>query len=381
MKSLRRSLMLTGASSLLVLVGLIVILVALHRTGLLNAWQFPFKPVGAFFMFGSLVCFTSALVLGRSQHVSASYPRSIAAKQRKRRRLLGFLAVLLLCINGPAYLMAYHMTHVHVPGTSGVGVPKPANTAKPSDRGLDYATHRIPISDSAWLEAWRVPTPAATSRGTVILFPGNLGTKGSQLISPAQTFTSLGYDCLLVDFQGVGGSSGNTVTIGMKEAKDVVRAIAYAQEIGLPSPTILYGVSMGSAAILRAIAVENITPSAVILELPFARMLNAIRSRLRYHHIPAFPTAELLLFWGSVQHGINGFAHNPVNFAKGVNCPTLVIHGEQDKWTTVAEVEALFDNLKGPKQLVISTDAGHHQLIGVDRPLWEAGVASLLGAL
>lgn len=381
MKTLRRSLVLTGASSLLVLVGLIIVLVTSHRLGLFNAWQFPFKQVGAFFVFGSMACFTSALVLGRSQSVSVTSRRQHPVKQRRRRRILVLVAVLLLSINGPAYLMAYHMTHVQIPGTFGIGVPKPGNTSKPSDRGLDYATHRIPISDSAWLEAWRVPTPAATSRGTVILFPGNLGTKGSQLISPAQTFTSLGYDCLLVDFQGVGGSSGNTATIGMKEAKDVVRAIAYAQEIGLPSPTILYGVSMGSAAILRAIAVENITPSAVILELPFARMLNAIRSRLRYHHFPAFPTAELLLFWGSIQHGMNGFNHNPINFAKDVNCPTLVIHGEQDKWTTVAEVEALFNNLKGPKQLVISSDAGHHQLIGVDRSLWDSSVSSLLGAL
>jgi hypothetical protein len=46
---------------------------------------------------------------------------------------------------------------------------------------------------------------------------------------------------------------------------------------------------MGSAAILRAISVNKIKPDAVILELPFARLVNTIRSRLRCHNIPAFP--------------------------------------------------------------------------------------------
>ncbi|MEL7314081.1 MAG: alpha/beta fold hydrolase [Cyanobacteria bacterium J06559_3] len=381
MNTLRRSLLFTGALSLLMLAGLILVLLGLHQVGLINFWQFPLKHVAVFFIFGSVACFLSALVLRLVQRSPKAPHRQSPAKSRHRRRWLSLIIVVTISINGPAYLLAYHMTHVHVPGTIGIGVPKPSLTAKPSDRGLDYVTHRIPISDSAWLEAWLVPTPAATALGTVVLFPGNLGTKSSQLISPAQTFTSLGYDCLLVDFQGVGGSSGNTVTIGMKEAQDVVRSLTYAQSIGLSSPTILYGVSMGSAAILRAIALENVTPDAVILELPFARMLNAIRSRLRHHHIPAFPTAELLLFWGSVQHGINGFGHNPVNFAKSVNCPTLLIHGEQDKWTTVAEIEALFANLTASKQLVISPDGGHHQLIGVDRPLWDASIANLLGSM
>lgn len=381
MNTLRRSLVFTGALSLLILAGLILVLLGLHQVGLISFWQFPLKHVAAFFVFGSVVCFLAALVLKLFQQSPHTLHKPSTSKPRSRRRWLGLIVVLLIAINGPAYLLAYHMTHVHIPGTVGIGVPKPSNTAKPSDRGLDYATHRIPIGASAWLEAWLVPTPAATALGTVILFPGNLGTKSSQLISPAQTFTALGYDCLLVDFQGVGGSSGNTVTIGMKEAQDVVRSLAYAQEIGLSSPTILYGVSMGSAAILRAIALENITPDAVILELPFARMLNAIRSRLRYHQIPAFPTAELLLFWGSVQHGVNGFGHNPVDFAKSVNSPTLVIHGEQDKWTTVAEIKALFENLTNPKQLVISLDGGHHQLIGVDRSLWDSSVVDLLSSL
>ena len=223
-----------------------------------------------------------------------------------------------------------------------------------------------------------IPTTAPSSQGTVLLFPGNRSTKDRQLISPAQSFAKLGYDSLLIDYQGMGGSSGYTTTVGMHEAQDVRVAVVSMQSLDLKPPVILYGVSMGSAAILRAIATTNLHPDAIIIELPFARFVDAVRSRLRRHHIPAFPTAELLVFWGGVQHGVNGFGHNPVEFAQSVTCPALVIHGQQDPWTTVAEVKQLFQNLSQPKKLVISPDTGHHQLIGVDRPLWEASIMDFL---
>jgi hypothetical protein len=58
-----------------------------------------------------------------------------------------------------------------------------------------------------------------------------------------------------------------------------------------------------------------------------------------------------------------------------------VIHGEQDKWTTVEEIKALFQNLKGPKQLIISPDVGHHQLIGIHRALWNSTLEKFLNLL
>jgi pimeloyl-ACP methyl ester carboxylesterase len=384
MSTLRRSLVQTGTLALFLLAGLALTVAVLHRLGIVNVWALPLQPVGAFFLGGSLLCYLSALGVGIWQGILPPSQGTVTARphhSRSRRWLWGLLVALLIAVNGPAYAMAYHMTHVRSPSQGGLGIPKPTSTDLPSDRGLDYAIHQIPLPDGGFLEAWFVPTPTAAPQGTVILFPGNLGTKGSQLISPAQTFTALGYDCLLVDFQGVGGSSGNTITIGIREAQDVARSLQYAADLDLKTPTILYGVSMGSAAIMRAIAQEGITPNAVILELPFAYFLNAVRSRLRHHGLPAFPTAELLVFWGGVQHGVNGFRHNPMHFAQAINCPTLLIHGEQDKWTTVAEIKALFANITAPKQLVLSPAAGHHQLIGVDRTLWDAQVTKLLNSV
>jgi len=384
MSTSRKLLITVGYLPLVALAGIVIILVILHQLGLINAWLFPLKHVSVFLIFSSVSCWIVAGVRKKSKPLSKkslTHQQTKTAGIRWKTRFCWLLAILLFIVNGSAYLFAYQMTHVRVPGQPGIGIPKPSNSSTPSDRGFPYTTHTIKISESEWLETWLIPSQAAFSRGTVLLFPGNLGTKGSQLIAPAQSFATLGYDSMLIDFQGIGGSSGNTVTIGIKEAQDVVAAFNYAQALNVKSPLILYGVSMGSAAIMRAISVNKIKPDAVILELPFARLVNAIRSRLKYHNIPAFLTAELLVFWGGLQHGFNGFSHNPIDFAKKVDCPALVIHGEQDKWTTVEEIKALFQNLPESKQLVISPQPGHHQLIGVDRQLWNSTVKNFFNSL
>jgi alpha-beta hydrolase superfamily lysophospholipase len=285
-----------------------------------------------------------------------------------------------LSLNAVASLGAYSLTHFRTPGQLGLGQPKLVSTKLPSDIGLSYTTQRIPVQPEEWLEAWYIPTQNATAKGTVLLFPGNGGSKARQLLAPAQVFHNLGYDTLLIDFRGVGGSSGSTTTLGMREAEDVAIAANYAQN-NFDSPVVLYGVSMGSAAILRAVAAEGVQPDAIILELPFSTMLNAVRSRLREARAPTFPLAELAVFWGSVQHGFNGFAHNPVVYAKQVTVPTLILQGELDKWTTSKEIDRLFGNLGGEKRLAIFPNVGHNLLVTVDRELWQQENSQFLDKL
>jgi uncharacterized protein len=282
-------------------------------------------------------------------------------------------------VNAIASVAAYAMTHYRVPGQIGLGSPKPKNSKIPTDIGLGYTTQKISLPGQAWLETWQIPSQQAESHGTVLLFPGSGGSKSSQLLAPAKAFNALNYDTLLVDFQGVGGSSGNSRTIGMKEAQDVATAFHYAKAtLNVKRPIVLYGVSMGSAAILRAIALEKVQPDAIILELPFVRLVDSVKSRFQVFKIPNVGLAELLVLWGSLQHGKNGFSHNPITFAKQVRCPTLVLHGAQDQWTSVAEVQSLVKNLREPAKLVVFPTAGHHLLVTVNPAQWRQSVNSLL---
>jgi uncharacterized protein len=304
--------------------------------------------------------------------------KRIKLGKRGRRRLYWFVSIAFLAINIVAYLGAYVLTHFSSPGQFSLGLSRPISSKLPIDIGLKYITQRIPISQTQWLETWFIPIQDSASKGTVILFPGNKSCKASQLLPPAKVFHDLGYDTLLVDFRGVGGSSGNTNTIGIQEAKDVILSMSYAQKSNRKHPLILYGVSMGSAAILKAVAHGKIYPDAIILEVPFAKLTNAVGSRVRAAHLPTFPLTELIIFWGGIQHGFNGFAHNPVEYASQVKCPTLILQGKLDKWTTATEIDRIYENLRGSKQLSIFPTAGHDLLVTVDRDRWKQSIDQFL---
>ncbi len=301
--------------------------------------------------------------------------------KKLRKRLAKAALIIFLALNLLSYVGVYGFTHYRSPGQFSFGQIRPTSSKLPTDLGLAYVTRRIPVNRQAWLETWLVPTSNPSAKGTVLLFPGNGGSKGGQLLAPAQVLHNLGYDTLLVDFQGIGSSSGNTSTVGMREAEDVAVAVRYAQAQKLPPPLVLYGVSMGSVAILKAVAEQKVAVDAIVLELPFVRLLDAVRSRLQVLRLPSFPLAEMIVFWGSVQHRVNGFTHNPVTYARQVKCPTLILQGELDQWTSLAEIRQLFDQLKGRKQLVIFPEAGHQLLVTANQELWRRSVDQFLEAI
>ncbi len=304
--------------------------------------------------------------------------KRIKLGKRGRKRCYWLVTIVFLALNIFACTYAYILTHFRSPGQFSLGLSRPNSPKLPTDLGLQYITQRITIGQTEWLETWFIPVKDSTSKGTIILFPGSKSSKARQLLPPVQVFHELGYDTLLVDFRGVGGSSGNTNTIGMREAEDVALSMSYAQKSKLKRPLILYGISMGSAAILKAVSQGEVTPDAIILEEPFARLTNAVGSRVRAMSIPSFPLAELIVFWGGVQHGFNGFAHNPVDYASQVKCPTLILQGELDQWTTKAEIDRIFENLRGSKQLSIFPNTGHNLLVTIDRKRWKQDLERFL---
>jgi uncharacterized protein len=143
-------------------------------------------------------------------------------------------------------------------------------------------------------------------------------------------------------------------------------------------PLILYGVSMGAAAVMRAVGRDGVQADAVILESPFSTMVDAARNRFRAMGLPTFPSAELLVFWGSIQQGYNGFDNNPVDYARSINVPALLMHGDQDLRVTVEQTNAIYERLGGVKQLVSFPGVGHSSLIAAAADKWKGEVKGFL---
>ena len=283
----------------------------------------------------------------------------------------------MLTLNTIGYMGAYMLTHYKTSNQLSLGISRSYNYNSPQDFGLKYVKHKIAINQKEWLDSWFIPSSVAQSQGTVILFHGKDSNKSS-LLESAKVFHDLQYHTLLVDFRGSGNSSGNTTTIGVNEAEDVALAVKYVNQLLLNEPIILYGLSMGSAAILRAVSQHRVQPDGIILELPFISLLDSVKTRLKNYNLPPSPMAELMVFWGGIQHGFNGFAHKPIEDAKAVRCPVLILAGKRDRSISIDKVKRLANNFTSLSQLVIFPEANHELLVRNNQQLWTQSVKNLL---
>lgn len=304
-------------------------------------------------------------------------------------RLLVVLIVIFCIINIIAFLHAYRFTHFDKSAykTSdsgrmsisqkvkiiifGVNNPRPQNTTLP-ERHFE----KVIIKSNLNIECWYIKTDS--HKGTVILFHGYAGKKSS-LLDKANIFLELGYNALLVDFMGSGGSDGNQTTIGFREAEEVKSCFEYVQRLE-ETNIILFGTSMGAVAIMKSISDYSVTPKAIIIECPFGSMLKTVQNRFSIMGIPNFPLANLLVFWGGIQNGFNGFNHNPYEYAKQINCPTLLLYGQMDNKVSRSEIDEIYANLRGKKDSVIYPLAGHENYLSKYKEKWSSDIAKFLSS-
>jgi alpha-beta hydrolase superfamily lysophospholipase len=257
----------------------------------------------------------------------------------------------------------------------GVNLPRPVNRQTPADFGLSFDTVTLTNSHGLRLEAWLIRQPS--SKGTVLLFHGYGASKDS-LLPAAKEFGEMGYETLLVDFYGSGGSQGDDTSVGFHEADDVFAAFQYARRQSPGRPLVLYGVSMGAAAILRAVHVRQIDPEAFILECPFDRLLSTVQNRFRAMQLPSFPSAQLLVFWGGVQQGYNGFDFNPADYVREVHGPLLLLHGEKDVRVTLPQMDRLVRNLNPASRYKVFAGLDHQSYVSARPEEWRGCVAEFL---
>jgi len=252
----------------------------------------------------------------------------------------------------------------------GISNPKPFNYHKPA------RTHEtITIQSQEKLEAWLIEPE--NPKGTVLLFHGYSGSK-SGILNYAEEFYQKGYRSLLVDFQGSGGSTGYQTTIGIEESADVRAAYDYIKNRFPTEKTILFGSSMGAVSILKAVAETDIQPDKLIIECPFGSMRTTTQKRFEAMGLPTILLPDLLMIYGSIQNGFNAYAHNPTQYAKDVDIPTLLLYGAKDPRVTRAETDEIFQNLQGEKSLGIFLNAGHENYLLRYRGEWKEKIDAFL---
>jgi uncharacterized protein len=206
--------------------------------------------------------------------------------------------------------------------------------------------------DGVTLRGWHC-TAAGKRRGTVVYLHGIADHRGSSA-GAVDRFTRKAFDVVAYDSRRHGDSGGDVCTYGFLEKRDLRRVVD-----GLPpGPVVLMGSSLGAAVALQEAAADPRITSVVAAE-PFSDLRTVATERAPWFLPPAVVRKALQV---AEQRG--GFlvdAVSPMEAARAIRAPVLLIHGADDRETPPAHSQRIFEALSGPRRLLLVPGAGHNQ--------------------
>ncbi len=254
-------------------------------------------------------------------------------------------------------------------------------TKTPSDFGWDYTVCSLVPESGVVLSCWHIPQ--CKSSGMVLLVNWLGGCKSDNLAA-AGVFLELGYEVFLVDLRGHGDSSGMDTTFGYYEYRDVLTAVEYVQSLLKPEKLVIYGVSLGAAAAMRAFyagVMRNV--DRLIIEAPFDRLIKTIRHRVGALGLPEGFFSEILGAMIGLIQKFNPWGVNPLIYAGYIEIPVLIMQRRFDPFIREDEVRAVFNNLKdiGNSELLLVEAGGHGSIVTSHRELFKEEVGKFLEAV
>jgi dipeptidyl aminopeptidase/acylaminoacyl peptidase len=229
----------------------------------------------------------------------------------------------------------------------------------PADMGVKYDNVTFKTSDGVTIKGWYVPSEKKHAK-TILLLHGYPADKGD--ILPTRLFLHKNYNLLFMDFRYLGDSGGHYSTVGVYEVNDVRAAIAYLKSRGVHELGI-WGLSMGGAAALMTLK-HAPEVKAIVAEAPYARldwMAN------RHYPIPGlnYIIGKLFHLWGAVFLQTDISKINPVDEAKTVKIPLLLIYSRNDQVVSVEHAELMQRETAGNHhvEMIIVDDKSHNEVM------------------
>lgn len=166
-----------------------------------------------------------------------------------------------------------------------------------------------------------------------ICFHGYRGSAIFDMSIMGQFLQNEGYNVILVDQRAHFHSGGHTITYGIRERRDVLSWIKYANErFGSDKPIYLFGISMGATTVVMASGLDlpdNV--KMICADCPFSSPKDIIYYVAKRWY--KFPN----LLWALIRVSALVYGHliiprniTAANAVKNTNKPILLIHGEAD---------------------------------------------------
>jgi pimeloyl-ACP methyl ester carboxylesterase len=177
------------------------------------------------------------------------------------------------------------------------------------DGGSAVALH---TDDGLQLTAWHAPATGPVRGVTVLVLPGNAGSRADR-VPLAHALGAAGFDVLLLDYRGYGGNPGSPTEEGLAaDARAAHRHLV--DERGVPpARLLLFGESLGAAVATR-LARERAV-GGMVLRSPFTALAD-----VGAVHYPFLPVRLLLMDRFAVAEQV-----------AGTTVPVVVVLGTADE--------------------------------------------------
>lgn len=203
--------------------------------------------------------------------------------------------------------------------------------------------------------------PAQPRRWAVVVH--GYTSKADEMTHFARMFQERGFCVLTPDLRGHGQSEGGYAGMGWHDRLDLLRWIHYILEMDADAHIVLYGLSMGAAAVMMT-AGEPL-PGAVkaaVEDCGYTSVRDIFAYQLnKMFHLPAFPA---LYAAGAVTRLRAGYGFREGSAVKQLarcKIPVLFIHGGKDSFVPFAMQDSVYNACPSEKERLIIENAGHYQ--------------------
>jgi fermentation-respiration switch protein FrsA (DUF1100 family) len=243
--------------------------------------------------------------------------------------------------------------------------------ADPHTAGIDYEVVRYPSLNGRELVGLYFATPK-TPKGTVVHFHGNFGNVSNHF-SQSTFLLERGFDVLIFDYQGYGGSKGRPTP--KHTVEDGLASVRYAESRRRgPGGVAVFGQSLG-AAVATVTAAREPGVRAAVLEAGFTSYRAIARDVLKRSWV-TWP-----LSWFAPTLAVRR-RYDPIDHVAMIAPrPVLLIHGDADLTIPVWMAERLFAAAGEPKSLWIIPGGEHlGSRRAAGRAAYEDRIAAFLEA-
>ena len=227
----------------------------------------------------------------------------------------------------------------------------------PSELELAYEDIIFTSSDGIKLSAWYIP---AENSERALLFIHGHGADRHEGMRWFKAVHKAGFNIFAIDLRNSGKSEKSFSSMSFHERLDAISAVDYLQQNKKINDIGIFGVSMGGATSIAAMAGDP-RIRAGVFEASWANMRDLHKGIIEQGFgIPSFPILPLTYLMLKLRTGIDFEQINPEDVIGNIATrPTFVIHCTGDQLIPFSHGERNFAAAKEPKEFWASS-CQHH---------------------